>query len=869
MHILNSYTLKYLKLNKKRTIVTIIGIILSCAMISGVTTLAASFRDLFIRQAIADGGNYHVAFNKVTYGNSQYITHHTNTKEHMITTDIGYGRLEGLKNPHKPYLYLYGFDSSAFENQPIRIISGRFPQKDGEVVITEHILTNGEVPLKVGDVLTLDIGDRVLDGVILDQSVRYDGPESKEMLIPRIKKTYTIVGIVNRPRFEFHSAPGYSVFAYMDSANLEDDSLVNVSILVKKPKDVYHIAPELAKNADMTAIDDHAYGYDIRFNSELLRWSGISDNIAFNAFIESIALIVIGLIIIGSVTVIYTSFSISVSERKKQFGMLRSVGATATQIRKAVAFEALVVSLIGIPLGIISGIVGISITLRVANNLMKGIFNNMPDLLLVVSPWSVISAVLFMVLTIVISVYIPAKRASMISPVDAIRLNTDIKEKGKIKTNRIARMMFGFEGDLALKSLKRNRKKYATTVFSLFISIVMFISFSTFTMYSTRTNDHYYYDYNYDISLNFSAVGSEYESKFIEGVFNLPQVAKGSAIEVLPTFFYDSGSKISSYALENFDYHFTKNDEGLYEVFTIVAALDNVSFEAYAKEVGLKAEDFRDTNKLNAILINKNVIKDSKIHDFSMLDVLKGDTIELWSIPRPGEEVSVKAEIVVDSLTSKLPVGIRNPDYNTTLVISQDTLEGLKKALNMENTVFSTSLYFKTKDPAGLEKAIRELHLQDPKGEIDIHNVHKNTENNRKMNTLMSIFFYGFISLITLIGVTNIFNTISTNIELRRREFAMLRSVGLTPQGFRKILNYECIFYGIKALAYGLPVSFLTSYLIHNSFGNIFGSAFILPWKAIIACVIAVFAIVFATMLYSSSKLKKDNIVDAIRAENL
>jgi putative ABC transport system permease protein len=134
---------------------------------------------------------------------------------------------------------------------------------------------------------------------------------------------------------------------------------------------------------------------------------------------------------------------------------------------------------------------------------------------------------------------------------------------------------------------------------------------------------------------------------------------------------------------------------------------------------------------------------------------------------------------------------------------------------------------------------------------------------------LMSVFTYGFIVLITAICMANIFNTISTSIALRKREFAMLKSVGMTPKGFSKMLNYESLFYGVKSLLYGLPLSIVIMYLIYNSVGYTFSYSFTLPWSSILFVIGAVFVMVISAMLYSSSKIKQDSIIDALKQENI
>ncbi|NRU22865.1 ABC transporter permease [Clostridium beijerinckii] len=150
---------------------------------------------------------------------------------------------------------------------------------------------------------------------------------------------------------------------------------------------------------------------------------------------------------------------------------------------------------------------------------------------------------------------------------------------------------------------------------------------------------------------------------------------------------------------------------------------------------------------------------------------------------------------------------------------------------------------------------------------MSIQNVFMNRQRENQIIVLMSVFGYGFIALITAICVANILNTISTSVALRKREFAMLKSVGMTPKSFNKMINYESIFYGIKSLAYGLPVSIGIMYLIHRIIMGKFDFNFILPWVSILSAVVSVFIIVGVAMLYSSSRVKRENIIDALKSE--
>ena len=151
----------------------------------------------------------------------------------------------------------------------------------------------------------------------------------------------------------------------------------------------------------------------------------------------------------------------------------------------------------------------------------------------------------------------------------------------------------------------------------------------------------------------------------------------------------------------------------------------------------------------------------------------------------------------------------------------------------------------------------------------NLYNIAEEEESERNIVTIIRVFSYGFIILISLIAAANVFNTISTNISLRRREFAMLKSVGMTQKGFNKMMNFECLLYGSRALLLGLPVSCGVTYLIYLAIMQGYEASFRLPWTAIGIAVLSVFLVVFVTMMYSMSKIKKDNPIDALKNENI
>ena len=458
MSVLKELTIKNLKLNKKRTIVTIIGIILSTALMVGIGLLFSSFQDLMIRDTINYNGRYEALYKNVSLENVDKISN--DNIDYFYEKPIGFSTFDS-DNEYKPYIYIAGVNKTYFDE--LKLVTGRFPQNDSEIIISKHINEQNDVSYKVGDSITLSYGSRNIDGnLTLSNGELVEG----ETINVGGEKTYKIVGIVERSNFESYSACGYSFFTLDTNGNKGN---VNLYVMFNKNKKIIKQSEELAKDLN--------YEDNIIYNSTLLALYGESTYGNVMSTMVSMMVIMLALVSIGCIVVIYNSFAISVMERKKEFGLLSSIGTTKKQLRSSVLFEALIVGVIGIILGIVGAYVGIGVVIVIINNLIGDILEM--NLNLVTNPIFIIIPVIFMIIVIFVSSLIPSRRASKISPIEAIRQNDDIKiNKKKIKTSKLVNSLFGIEGEIALKNIKRNKKKYRVTIVSLFISIVLFISFS-------------------------------------------------------------------------------------------------------------------------------------------------------------------------------------------------------------------------------------------------------------------------------------------------------------------------------------------------------------------------------------------------------
>lgn len=859
MNIVNKVTVRHLKENKRRSLVTIIGVIISVAMITAVATLGVSFLDLMIRQDIAKNGEWHVQYGNLNQEQLQAIEEDKDTKVLVLASD-GYAALEESNNESKPYLYFQNYNKQGMEQFPIEVLEGRLPQNENEIAISEDIQTNAKVDYKIGDQLTFDIGERVdkTYGKTLTQSSSLNrGKDSiDEELQINETKTVTIVGTIERPTWEPSWSPGYTVIGYVNEASITETNTVDAFVVLDKVNgSLFDHAKTLAQEQEIEVVN---------FNSELLRYYGVTANDSLRMTLFSLVGIIMAVIIIGSVALIYNAFAISVSERARHLGMLSSVGATKKQKRNTVFFEGAVIGAISIPLGIVAGLTGIGITFLFINTFIEDALNVSEKLELVVTPSTIIAASVISIITIFISTYIPAKKASKISAIDAIRQTHDIKLSGKtVKTSKLVRKIFGVEAEIGLKNTKRNKKRYLATLFSLVISIILFLSVTFFTDNLKKSLEMSQSDYQYDILIFSGQVEMDELARYTQLNHVTDFTIAKEVFEHLQTpVSVDNLSPQLKNQLDNLYL-----EDGKYSYYVSLQSLDDDSFHAYAEQIGVDPNDFFNQDTPLAIVIDQISYEDGntgKIIETKALETEVGKSMELYtSIYEETEGEQTEPELVqsfeIGALTDIVPMGVQVASLGgVNLIVPESTLDDL----GLDVTPF---VYLNSSDPMATQEAIDEIKDSN----VNVMNIHQRRQQEEQTLLLMSIFIYGFITLISLISVANIFNTISTSISLRKREFAMLRSVGMTPKGFNKMINYESIFYGVKALAYGLPISILIMYAIHRAINYTFEYKFQLPWMAILFVVIMIFIIVGSAMLYSISKIKKENIIESLKQENI
>lgn len=884
MKLLNKLTLKNLRLNKVRTIVTIVGIMLSAALITVVSGMALSGRQTMIDAQAAWSGNYDVALDIIDNSVIETARNNRNVENAFYKERLGYARTKNADGETCDYSVLAMSENTYDNCFKIDLIKGKFPTNSGEAVVTKSFKTQDGKDVKIGDKITLDVGvltdkdSNVLDEEGIHNLLQKDF--NKCSIIDTVKRTYTVTGIIERPKTSELYDPSNLSMIYTVSdekapieairtkhmnklyiaytPQSEGDYLQNTAdILGFKADDMSNVISDEISPEDQQTSGINAY----EFNSVLLSMKGYGSSDATNTVIFSLAVIIIIIVMLASVFVIRNSFAISITEKTSMYGMLASVGATKRQIRRNVLFEGFILGLIGIPLGILLGLGVNAILIAILNSVLGDMLSG-ASFVFVTPTIPIICAIVLSAVTIFCSSFFIALRASRIPPLVAIRGNKDIKVKNNkpYRTSKLTKKLFGVGGEIASKSLKRSRKKYRTTVISIVVSVAMFIAVSAFMDYGMTFTDHYYGNADY----SYMVVGID--SKQAQTIEKMPEIENYLTVGL--QYGYVSADVPVNECGENFLYD---NADGTKSFSVEFLEFEHDTFVQICRELKL------DYNKVKGgVLVYSQVTPDnSESGNSSKPMKLFGKTAPTkFTVHGNDDEGNalITGKLKVSSVFDEIP-------KSADSVIGEGTIFGQGLIIGEQGVISpqlgehgcGITLYANTSDHTSLTNRIESMSgTGDSESYISIFDYEEIVRQFNAIMLIVGIFVYGFIGVISLIGLTNIFNTISTNMQLRSKEFASLKSIGMTKKEFNRMIRLESLMYGIKSLIIGIPLGVLGVFAIFSAFsrGNV-PMSFVFPWKAILISIAAVIIVVWLIMKYSISKVNKQNIIETIRNDNI
>ena len=865
MNIISKLTIRHLLENKKRTIVTILGIMASTALITAILVGIFSFFRFFGTINRLTDGDVHAVYDKLAWEDITALKNDSRIKyAGAVCTDPTITGVRMLTDKEMRFRVGNIFTGSAdiYRQLVVSEYEGKLPETSNEVAVEEAFLKDNGLDLHVGDSITFELGNRYEiepDGTLVYYGGSYRSEEQFQVLST---ETCTITAILhgNRPTGDFDILRGMD-FGTPVGADDEGNPYLDCRITLKKADSTS--AVQIRQIAEDYGL--HIGDLNTEFLISVFATKGMG-----GSYIQLFTLMGIALLIVvaTSVVLIYNAFGMSLTEKIKYLGMLASVGATKAQKRSSIYFEGLVLGAIGIPLGILAGIAGAAVTLDVLGRKMlesdmiggaEGLRGSVP---VIVNPYVVLAIVIISAITIFISALVPATKASKTMPLDALRQTNVFKMKArKLKVNPLVRKIFGYEGELAYKNIKRNGFKGTVIVFSMAISIIMFLTIDFFDNTFMKLNQ-----YEIDLPCNiYVSCALDEKDRLKEELEALPEVEKAVSADYVTFLFKDHDNKSDFVSANNSflnkDY-LTKDYKSLFDSLdgVMVVLVDDADFDKLLEENGLSADEYHGKEL-------KGVILDSYLHTENAKPVFNESIIGqkiFYDDPdnnppavEVGGIVKYKKDSYVCNLVPKNTVDVYVP-VSMYYEKAQEHID--REALSYTFGVFTTG------NEEGLVSKIRDITYYGGYSNCVVQDLSQAIKAMDTVSLMLNTAMYGFTILLTLIAIANIVNTISTAVHMRRQEFAMFRSVGMEERGIKKMLLLETILYGLRALIIGMPISILLSFLMFNTIETkVF--AFELNYSMYMMMIFAVFIIIGLSMLLSASRIRNDSIIEALKCD--
>ena len=849
MNIVNKLTLRHLKENKGRTLVTTFGIIVSVAMITAVFVAMASFLQLFADVSVVSDGNYAAELYDVKLSSLSELY-----KDERIETvglcDENYKqfKIDNGKSDRLATGSIGACDDGYFKMFIQADYDGTLPKTSDEIAVQSDFIEKNELDWQVGDIVSIPCGTRTMR--YKDGEFDVNGAYLKgEKFVRQEDKQYKITAILhqNNPTSEF------AFLTYSDDLKANPTVAFQLKTLNSKSLDVVNSIIDKA-NPGASTVNNELLNSELSFSSD-----------SFVAKILPLVVILLAIIMVASVVLIYNAFAMSLSEKVKYLGMLSSVGATKQQKRLSIYYEGFILALFGIPLGIGAGVAGIGITLKalgkkiIASSMLNGITEQNVSMKVVFPIWAVLIVLGLSIITILISCSIPAKKASKISTISAIRQSDEIKVKAKtLKCPKYIKAIFGYEGELAYKNLKRNGRKARVITVSIALSIVLFLSCNYFcALFANETVAQDSMPYQIGVYLdetNRESAIKEFEN--VDGIDDMYCVTnlyyfvqKSKNYKNNFEMFTDNKNLTNAYSRE-FSNRFA----------VLINMLDDDMFNELCAKNGIDSKAYYSSNNKCKLLLMNNVSHTANGKKVFTDNILGSSFKEAYY---PEDNLQFEITDFVKYSNTK-PCNLNGIGVISLYMPYSQFVKVCKNINANDNQLSNYILGIETTDH---QKVTEKLNTISDEGKNSNFSVVDFSEQMQAFNTIalvIQVFVYGFVALISLITIFNIINTISSGIASRKKEFAMMKSVGITPKGFNKMIMLESAFYGIKAVIFGLPISALISFGMHKVLNNS-TATFSIDYLLYLIVALVVFAIIGMTMIYSVKKVQQNNIIETLK----
>lgn len=787
-------SLRSLKKNSVRTFITSIGIVLSVILLATIIILFYSYKGSMIATTIQHKGDWHICIQNDA-DSSKYKSIEDKIDSFTKLENLGYSAILNAKNSQKPYLHIMAIDTNYPEMMPIEIIKGKFPTKNTEVIVSSDYAELYEV--EIGSALNLSIGNRMSEYGIRWQNASYLGEEN-EYITNEFDAHYYVVGICYTPSYiEYSFSPGYSILTHNNI-----DEYDRAYVKLNNPRDALILVDETSN--------------DIIPNKDLLDVLIIQAGESVGNAIRAIALFLIIIVLIVSFVLIVNSYMITLNERSKEYALLTSIGTTNKQLLLLTLFENLILGLLLVPLSILISIGLMHFSFKSIVSFVNFISYTNIVFQLQVSMEALLIIASLSLFTIIFSSITPFMLNMRKNIISGVRQNDIIKLKYR-NTQKSRKTFTLWEVDYIYKNFKRYKNKYKFTIISILISIVLFTSINI-VITTAKTQMQEDMDIAYDISCN----SSNYTSKYVlENIYE--PISKMEGIEEgwweiqdrLGTYFLlDStiiNNQLSYYVeqqdIDSFPINYVIVNDKIYNKLLVYMGQESFNAENLNEnDVPAIANitDYSSNNYNRTSLFNKNQVN-IDVNSESLLANTIVDNMALH---------------IIDTTRSNFPKELTNHlDFEGIIVFFPLT----KSNLYINEVPNYMQLFFKCENHRYSYAKMLDFQKTN---ELNIYITNHSLSYDRELNTvsIINLFTDIMMIIIVIISVTNILNTVFSSIVMRRKEFALLTSIGMLKKSLIKILLLE----NLLILACTLFISILITLFLSVIFKFVLGSAAII-----------------------------------------
>jgi len=841
MKALNKLALNYLVNNKKKTIMIVASIILTTTLLFSLSLGASTLRQNSIDEAIRTDGSHHVIFKNLDTS-IKNLNSNNAIKDILIIQQVKeissdeiktYKDISTLLDAEGDFILQIKSLQNHFEDN-ISLVRGKYPQNNCEIIIPNIFASNGN--FKIGDEISgykiVGIyGDTRLD--IIDYVMK--NSNTGELLYRPI--------VITRDDFKEGRLSDY-VVTYKSHLNLYNQ--------------IYKDADDLGLNYEIKY--GNRYYKDLSINSKLLQAYGQYSDGKKQISSYLYLIIILSVISIFCIIAINNAFSISYAERKKHFGILRSLGASKSQIIQMLSFEVLILSSIGILIGILLGFGITNLFIFIVNKMLENvIFVNFK---MIIYPSYLFISLIFIIITIHISSIIPAIKSSKTPAIVAIKETKRYRIEKSKESYPLIKKIFGYYGELAYKNIMRNRAKFRSTILSLTASIVLFISLSCFIDIIASQN---IFDSGSQHDIEIQLGSSGYQNEFIEDV---RQIVDNATITVMK-----STTLIHEKKKEYLTTEASKNSLSGNISYIQIIGLEDKNYDKYKKVIGLKDET-------KTIIYNLNSEYNEETKDYNYYQWFNNNIqdIKICNVYPNNQLQTCYYTFSNFYLTKEM---FNNRFHMPTIVLRMSQYDDFINnfaSLNEDDDKIkfanSALVGINSKKFVKLDKQLNNLIEQYKNIDLEIGYNSASMDNYDTYIVIatLRLILYSVLIFIVIISLTNIINTLNTSLSLRETEFSVLRSIGLSKKGLNKMIKLEALFLGIRTLMYSIPISLVLVIFQMLLSKNISENNKILidfPINTYIIAVVGIFIIILIIQKYSLNKIKNKSIIASIRKESI